>query len=290
MGQKVNPIGFRVGVNRKWRSNWYSAKLGPLFIKEDRDIRGVVTKRYRGAGLADIYIERPSEANVSLTIRTARPGIIIGKGGAEIDNFQKDLEKRFKRTFRISIQEVENPDTEASLIAEDLAYRISNRTPPMRAIKEVISRSMGTGVQGIKVACAGRLGGAEIARGVWQKAGRVPLHTIRADIDYGFKEAWTKTGHIGIKVWLFRGEHVKLPSLESAAEESAGSNGADAVAEAVAEGLVAAPEAAAPETPAAEPTATAEPTTATDAAPDVAAKPETPEVKPEGGDDAAATS
>jgi small subunit ribosomal protein S3 len=275
MGQKVNPIGFRVGVNRKWRSNWYSAKLGPIYIKEDKDIRGVVTKRYRGAGLADIYIERPSESNVSLTIRTARPGIIIGKGGAEIDNFQKDLESRFKRTFRISIQEVENPDTEASLIAEDLAYRISNRTPPMRAIKEVISRSMGTGVQGIKVACAGRLGGAEIARGVWQKAGRVPLHTIRADIDYGFKEAWTKTGHIGIKVWLFRGEHVKLPSLESAAEDEAKAKDIETAAAQA----VAAEAAAQAETTEAVPEKTD--------APETVSAPE-PEVKPaEGGDDAA---
>jgi len=215
MGQKVNPIGFRVGINRKWRSNWYSSKMGPEFIKEDREVRKLVYDRYRGAGLADIYIERPSETNVALTIRTARPGIIIGKGGTEIDNFQNSLEKNFKRTFRISIQEVESPDAEAALIAEDLAYRISSRTPPMRAIKEAISRAMAKGVLGIKIACAGRLGGAEIARGVWQKEGRVPLHTIRADIDYGFREAWTKTGHIGIKVWLFRGEHVKLPSLSS---------------------------------------------------------------------------
>ena len=220
MGQKVNPIGFRVGVNRKWRSNWYTSKLGPEYIREDKDIRALVSKRYRGAGLADIFIERPSESNVALTIRTARPGIIIGKGGSEIDTFQKDLEKHFGRAFRISIQEVENPDTEAALIAEDLAYRISNRTPPMRAIKEVIQRAMGKGVQGIKVACAGRLGGAEIARGVWQKDGRVPLPTIRADIDYGFREAWTKTGHIGIKVWLFRGEHVKLAALNEEKAEA----------------------------------------------------------------------
>ncbi len=265
MGQKVNPIGFRVGVNRKWRSNWYTSKLGPEYIREDKDIRILVGKRYRGAGLADIFIERPSESNVGLTIRTARPGIIIGKGGAEIDNFQKDLEKNFKRSFRISIQEVENPDTEAALIAEDLAYRISNRTPPMRAIKEVIQRAMGKGIQGVKVACAGRLGGAEIARGVWQKEGRVPLHTIRADIDYGFREAWTKTGHIGIKVWLFRGEHVKLPSL--AASQS--------VAESQANAAPTAPEAVAP-------AAEQAPAPAADAAP------AQPDVKPaaEGGTDA----
>ncbi len=213
MGQKVNPIGFRVGVNRKWRSNWYSAQKGALYVKEDRAIRDLVKKRYRGAGLADIYIERPSDSNVALTIRTARPGIIIGKGGSEIDRFQRELETAFGRTFRISIQEVESPDSEAILIAEEVAYRISNRFPPMRAVKEVVGRTMAKGAQGIKVACAGRLGGAEIARLVWQKEGRVPLHTLRADVDYGFTEAWTKTGHIGIKVWLFRGEHVKLPPL-----------------------------------------------------------------------------
>lgn len=247
MGQKVNPIGFRVGVNRKWRSNWYTSKLGPEYIREDKDIRALVSKRYRGAGLADIFIERPSESNVALTIRTARPGIIIGKGGSEIDTFQKDLEKHFGRSFRISIQEVENPDTEAALIAEDLAYRISNRTPPMRAIKEVIQRAMGKGVQGIKVACAGRLGGAEIARGVWQKDGRVPLHTIRADIDYGFREAWTKTGHIGIKVWLFRGEHVKLAALgseQAAAEDTQNAPTATAAASTVEEAAATAVEAA----------------------------------------------
>lgn len=214
MGQKVNPIGFRVGVNRKWRSNWFSQKQGPGFVKQDHEIRKLVHARYSGAGLADVFIERPSASDVGLTIRTARPGIIIGKQGSEIDSFQKTLERRFGRKFKISIQEVENPDTEAILIAEDLAYRIANRTPPMRAIKEVISRTMDKGVQGVKVACAGRLGGAEIARSVWQKAGRVPLHTIRADIDYGFTEAWTKTGHIGIKVWLFRGEHLKLAAVE----------------------------------------------------------------------------
>ena len=246
MGQKVNPIGFRVGVNRKWRSNWYSSKMGPEFIKEDRQIRKLVYGRYRGAGLADIYIERPSETNVALTIRTARPGIIIGKGGTEIDNFQNSLEKSFKRTFRISIQEVENPDTEAALIAEDLAYRISNRTPPMRAIKEAISRAMGKGVQGVKIACAGRLGGAEIARGIWQKEGRVPLHTIRADIDYGFREAWTKTGHIGIKVWLFRGEHVKLPSLRSEKPEAVPAKATASEAPAASSAPAAAPASEAP--------------------------------------------
>jgi len=215
MGQKVNPIGFRVGIHRKWRSNWYTSKLGPTYIKEDHQIRKLVYERYRGAGLAEIYIERPSENNVSLTVRTARPGIIIGKGGAEIDNFQKEMESRFKRAFKIAIQEVENPNAEAVLIAEDLAHRIANRTPPMRAMKEVISRALGKGVQGIKISCAGRLGGAEIARTVWQKEGRVPLHTIRADIDYGFREAWTKTGHIGIKVWLFRGEYLRLATLSA---------------------------------------------------------------------------
>lgn len=213
MGQKVHPIGFRVGVNRKWRSNWFSQKRGPEYVKEDRQIRQLIRGRYRGAGLADIVIERPSETSVSLTIRTARPGIIIGKGGTEIDAFQRELERRFGRTFRISIQEVDNPETEAILIAEEVAYRVSNRFPPIRAIKEVIRRAMERGAQGIKVSCSGRLGGAEIARTVWQKEGRVPLHTLRADVDYGFTEAWTKTGHIGIKVWLFRGEHVKLPPL-----------------------------------------------------------------------------
>ena len=220
MGQKINPTGFRVGVTQKWKSNWFNEKLAQEYLEEDYRIRGWIAERYRGAGIADVIVERPTEDRVSVIIRTARPGIIIGKGGQEIDQFQKVLESRVKRTVKISIKEVEAPDLEAVLVAEEIAYRIENRFPVNRAMKEVIQRVMERGGKGIKIRCSGRLGGAEIARAIELKSGRVPLQTIRADIDYGFTEAWTKTGHIGIKVWIFRGEI--LPTMKANPQEQRG--------------------------------------------------------------------
>jgi len=206
MGQKINPTGFRVGVTQKWKSNWFNEKLAGEYLEEDQKIRGWIAKRYKGAGIADVIVERPTEDRVSVVIRTARPGIIIGKGGQEIDNFQKDLESKVGRGVKVSIKEVEAPDLEATLVADEIAYRLENRFPVQRAVKEVSQRVMERGAKGIKIRCSGRLGGAEIARSIEVKSGRVPLQTIRADIDYGFTEAWTKTGHIGVKVWIFRGE------------------------------------------------------------------------------------
>jgi len=213
MGQKTHPIGFRLGINKKWKSNWYSEKKAPEYLAEDKKIRDLIKSRYQGAGVAEINIERPTDDRLSLVIRTARPGIIIGKGGQEIDNFQRELEQLTKRKVKISIKEVEHPDLEALLVAEDVAFRIESRIPPVRAMKEIIARVMAHGAKGVKIRCSGRLGGAEIARSIEQKEGRVPLQTIRADIDYGFTEAWTKYGPIGIKVWLCRGE---IPAKEKA--------------------------------------------------------------------------
>ncbi len=210
MGQKINPLGFRLGITQKWKSNWFNEKLAQDYLVEDHKIRGWIRDRYRGAGIADVIIERPAEDRVSVVIRTARPGIIIGKGGQEIDEFQRVLEARTGRSVKISIKEVDAPDLEATLVAEEIAYRLENRFPVQRAIKEVTQRVMERGAKGIKIRCSGRLGGAEIARSIEVKLGRVPLQTIRADIDYGFREAWTKTGHIGIKVWIFRGEHMPM--------------------------------------------------------------------------------
>ena len=153
-------------------------------------------------------------------IRTARPGIIIGKGGQEIDEFQRDLESKTGRSVKVSIKEVEAPDLEASLVADEIAYRLENRFPVQRAVKEVSQRVMERGAKGIKIRCSGRLGGAEIARSIEVKSGRVPLQTIRADIYYGFREAWTKTGHIGVKVWIFRGEI--FPTMKAAGSETRG--------------------------------------------------------------------
>lgn len=210
MGQKIHPFGFRLGITEKWKSNWFNDKKAPEYLVEDQKIRKLIKERYRGAGIAEVNIERPADDRVSLVIRTARPGIIIGKGGQEIDQFQKELEAMTGRKVKISIKEVEAPDLEAQLVAEEVAYRIENRFPVQRAIKEVAQRVMDRGAKGVKIRVSGRLGGAEIARSVEVKHGRVPLQTIRADIDYGFAEAWTKYGRIGVKVWIFRGEHMPL--------------------------------------------------------------------------------
>jgi len=217
MGQKTHPIGLRIGINRKWQSNWFSEKRAPEYLLEDYQIRKLIEERYHGAGVAEVNIERPTEERVSLVIRTARPGIIIGRGGGEINSFQAKLERMCARRVKISIKEIDNPDLEAPLVARDVAFRIENRTPPMRAMKEIVQRVMASGAQGVKIKCSGRLGGAEIARSVKQMAGRVPLQTIRADIDYGLTEAKTKYGRIGIKVWIYRGDFRPLPSQPEAA-------------------------------------------------------------------------
>jgi small subunit ribosomal protein S3 len=216
MGQKMHPLGFRLGITRKWKSNWFNERKAPEYLAEDQKIRELIHRRYHGAGIAEVNIERPTEERISLVIRTARPGIVIGKGGQEIDQFQRDLEEMVGRKVKISIKEVEAPDLEAILVGEEIAFRLENRFPIQRAMKEVVSRVMEHGARGIKIRCSGRLGGAEIARSIEIKMGRVPLQTIRADIDYGFTEAWTKYGPIGIKVWIFRGEQLPLTAVAAA--------------------------------------------------------------------------
>jgi small subunit ribosomal protein S3 len=207
MGQKVHPIGFRVGVTRKWISNWYNPKLAPEYIAEDKRIRDLIGERYRRAAIAEVNIERSKEERVSIVIRSARPGIIIGRGGGEIQSLQRALEELTGRTVKVSIKEVERPDLEAVLVSQDVAMQIEGRIAPARAMKEVIRRVIGAGGEGVKIKVSGRLGGAEIARSITMMEGRVPLQTIRADIDYGFTEARTKYGNIGVKAWVFRGEH-----------------------------------------------------------------------------------
>ncbi len=207
MGQKVHPIGFRVGVNRKWVSNWFNPKLAPVYIAEDKRIRDLIQQRYRRAAVAEVNIERPKEDRVSIVIASARPGIIIGRGGSEIEKLQAALEELTGRNVRVSIREIERPDLEARLVAQDVAMQIENRTAPARAMKEAIRRVMGAGAQGIKIKVSGRLGGTDIARSITMKDGRIPLQTLRADIDYGLVEAKTKYGNIGVKVWIFRGEY-----------------------------------------------------------------------------------
>jgi small subunit ribosomal protein S3 len=208
MGQKVHPVGFRMGVTRKWISNWYSPKMAREYINEDYNIRKLVTERFRRAAVAEVNIERSKEDRVSIIIRSARPGIIIGRGGNEIQVLQGELEKLTGRTVKVAVQEIERPDLEATLVAQDVAMQMEGRIAPARAMKEVIRRVMGAGAEGVKIKVSGRLGGAEIARSITMMEGRVPLQTIRADIDYGFTEARTKYGNIGVKAWVFRGEQV----------------------------------------------------------------------------------
>ena len=205
MGQKVNPIGFRLGINKDWDSKWFSVKEYSSFVFEDYTIRKFLKKKLQQAGVSKIEIERASN-KVRLKIHTARPGLVIGKKGIEIQNLKKELEKKINKEFFIDIQEVRKPEVDAQLIAENIALQLVRRVSFRRAMKKSVSSALRFGVQGIKVACSGRLGGTEMARREWYRKGRVPLHTIRADIDYGFAEAFTTYGVIGIKVTIFNGE------------------------------------------------------------------------------------
>lgn len=207
MGQKTHPVGFRIGVLRKWRSTWYAPdKLVPQYIAEDKKIRDHIKRNYRGAGIAEVLIERAVPERVRVTIRAARPGIVIGRGGSEIEKLTQELEELTGREVKIGVMEVERPELEAPLVAQDVAFQIENRINPYRAMKETIRRVMSAGAQGVKIRISGRLGGADIARSVEMKQGRVPLQTLRADVDYGLAEAMTKYGVIGVKAWVFRGE------------------------------------------------------------------------------------
>lgn len=207
MGQKTHPVGFRLGVLRKWRSVWFAPKNKvPTYVAEDRRIRDYVEKAYRGAGIAEVQIERATEARAKVIIRAARPGIIIGRGGAEIAALQERLRRLTGREIVVHVVEVDKPELEAPLVAQDVAFQIENRVNPYRAMKEAIRRVMAAGAQGVKIRVSGRLGGAELARSVEMKEGRIPLQTLRADVDFGLAIAWTKYGVIGVKAWVFRGE------------------------------------------------------------------------------------
>jgi len=205
LGQKVHPIGFRLGINRNWDSRWFAGKEYSHFVLEDYRIRKFLKKRVFQAGVARIEIERAA-SKVRIRMHTARPGIVIGKKGSEIEKLKRDLEKEIKREVIIDIQEVRKAEVEAQLVAENVALQLVRRIAFRRAMKKSVSAALRFGAQGIKIACSGRLGGAEMARREWYREGRVPLHTIRADIDYGFAEAYTKYGVIGVKVTIFKGE------------------------------------------------------------------------------------
>lgn len=205
MGQKVNPIGFRLGIYRDWDSRWFAGKEYSHYVLEDHHIRKFLKKRLVQAGVSRVEIERAA-SKVRIKLHTARPGLVIGKKGIEIENLKRALEKKINREVIIDIQEVRKPEVDAQLVAENVALQMVRRVSFRRAMKKSVSSAMRFGALGIKIACSGRLGGAEMARREWYRKGRVPLHTLRADIDYGFAEAFSTYGVIGVKVAIFKGE------------------------------------------------------------------------------------
>lgn len=219
MGQKVNPIGLRLGGVKKWRSMWFSEKNYSELLHEDLKVRKYLKKKLYHAGISRIEIERAAN-KAKVNIYAARPGIIIGKKGAEIEKLKKDLETVSSSEIIINILEVRKPEVDAQLVAENVAQQLERRIAFRRAMRKGVTSAMKFGAKGIRINCAGRLGGAEMARSEWYREGRVPLHTLRADIDWGFAEAKTAYGLIGVKVLMFHGE--VLPTKRDAGKEAAG--------------------------------------------------------------------
>lgn len=211
MGQKVHPIGFRLGVIKSWDSKWYAEKDFSTLLFEDIQIREFLRKKLFRASISKIEIERASN-KVRLNIYTARPGLVIGRKGTEIEGLEKEIKKLTDRDIIINIHEVRKPEIDAKLVAQNVASQIERRVAFRRAMKKSVASALRFGAEGIKISLSGRLGGAEMSRREWYREGRVPLHTLRADIDYGFVEAATTYGIIGVKVWIFKGEI--LPSSE----------------------------------------------------------------------------
>ncbi|MCK4667408.1 30S ribosomal protein S3 [Candidatus Dependentiae bacterium] len=205
MGQKVNPIGFRVGITKNWSSKWFNEKNYTKTLHEDFEIRDIILRNYKTAGVPEIRIERRGD-KTTIIIRSVRPAMIIGRKGQGVEKLKRTLEEHFKKKYFIDIQEVLKPELEAQAIAQNIALQLGKRVNYRRAMKKSISNAMNSGAKGIKIRCSGRLAGSEMARIEWYKEGRIPLHTIRADIDYGFAEAYTTYGRVGIKVWVYKGE------------------------------------------------------------------------------------
>ncbi|RJP60338.1 MAG: 30S ribosomal protein S3 [Deltaproteobacteria bacterium] len=205
MGQKVHPIGFRLGITRTWNSKWFAEKDFSDLLQEDVRIRRFIKSKLYHAGVSRIEIERATN-KAKINIYTVRPGIVIGRKGIEIEALKNELNKLTSKEIYINIQEVRKPEIDAQLVAENTALQLERRVAFRRAMKRSVTTALRLGAQGIKISCAGRLGGAEMARREWYREGRVPLHTLRADIDYGFAEAHTTYGIIGVKVWIFKGE------------------------------------------------------------------------------------
>ncbi|MDQ6979372.1 MAG: 30S ribosomal protein S3 [Mariprofundaceae bacterium] len=205
MGQKVHPLGFRVGINRGWESVWYAEKDFGSQLRQDIELRKYVKARLKHAHVSRIVIERPTD-KIKISVHTARPGVVIGKKGSEIEALRRDLIHRVGRDVQIYIVEVRRPEAEAQLVAENIAMQLERRISYRRAMKRAVQSALRMGAKGVRINCSGRLGGADIARMEWYREGRVPLHTLRADIGYGFSEAKTTYGIVGVKVWVFNGE------------------------------------------------------------------------------------
>lgn len=218
MGQKVNPHGFRIGVIKDWDTKWYAnKKTFSSYLVEDVAIRDFIKKKLYISGISRIEIDRAAN-KVKINVNTAKPGLVIGKGGQGIEDLRKEVEKLTGKSVLINITEIKSPDNDAQLVAENIASQLEKRISFRRAMKQCMSRTMKTGAKGIKTACAGRLGGAEIARTEHYHEGTIPLQTLRADIDYGFAEANTTYGKIGVKVWIYKGEVLPAVKKETKAE------------------------------------------------------------------------
>jgi small subunit ribosomal protein S3 len=208
MGQKVHPYGFRLGVTKTWRSRWFAKQDYSKLLHEDLELKASLTERLKAAGVSSIEVDRPGN-KLRITIRTSRPGIIIGRKGAEIEKLKSDLAKKTKREVFVDIQEVHRPELDAQLVSESIALQLEKRVAFRRAMRKAVDSALRFGCKGIKVRVSGRLNGAEIARSEWYLQGQLPLHTLRADIDYGFSQAYTTYGVIGVKVWIYKGEVIE---------------------------------------------------------------------------------
>ena len=224
MGQKVHPYGFRLGYNKNWQSRWFSKKDYPAFVYEDHEVRKYVKKLLYSAGISKIEIERAG-GKIRLILSTARPGIVIGRKGVEIEKLRNDLRAKFGREFSLEVNEIRRPEVDSQLVAENIAQQLERRVAFRRAMKRTVTLARKSGGDGIKVSCAGRLAGAEIARREWYRDGRVPLQTLRADIDYGFAEARTTYGTIGVKVWIYKGDDFGVDAAMEPAPEREGRRG-----------------------------------------------------------------
>jgi len=215
MGQKVHPFGFRLGYNKTWRSRWYAEKDYAKLLHEDLRLKVQLKRRFSHAGVSRVEIERAAN-KLKINIHTSRPGIIIGRKGTEVDKLKQEIQAKTQREVYINIIEVAKPELDAQLVAESIALQLEKRIAFRRAMRKAVDSTLRFGAKGIRVRCAGRLNGAEIARSEWYLLGQLPLHTLRADIDYGFAEAFTTYGQIGVKCWIYKGESIPLAPLARA--------------------------------------------------------------------------